>query len=159
MKLETRFMLLSLVLFTWAGCAGMPNTRRDRFTAEQLAYVPQLEQVSLEFELAKTDVPDAWGRAQSFIATHSSMKLQLVTDYILQTYNPTGWGDYGYYVTKTPAGDKVQITIRGLAGVDTVLWGSFKASERGPSKPLTNARILAHYMQTDKLPHPELISK
>jgi hypothetical protein len=46
-----------------------------------------------------------WERAQLWIAKHSRWKIQLSTDVLIQTFNPTqGDVSYGFSVTKEPAG-------------------------------------------------------
>jgi hypothetical protein len=65
----------------------------------------------LEFKVPKADIEDTWGRANLFIAKYSTMKLQMATDMLLETYNPVTSTDYGYSITKTPMKDNVQITV------------------------------------------------
>jgi hypothetical protein len=46
-----------------------------------------------------------WERAQLWLAKHSSMKVQIATDVMLETYNSTGYDPvYSFTVTKEPAG-------------------------------------------------------
>ncbi len=96
-----------LVLCLLMGCA---TTSMLKLTPEEQTYLEKAKAFPLEFTIAKSEADEAWGRAQSFIGRFSSMKLQTVTDFVIQTYNP-GSGDvnFGYYVTKTPMGEEVQI--------------------------------------------------
>ena len=45
-----------------------------------------LSNESLSFIVSKEDSGNAWGRAQAFVAQHSSMKIQTVSDYVVQTF-------------------------------------------------------------------------
>lgn len=113
----------------------------------QEAYLRKVMATPLTVEMTKTEAVDAWGRAQSFLGQYSSMKIQTATDYVLQTYNPMGSGiSYGYNVTKTPAGDRVRITV--VCGTNNMFAGG--DADR-------NAHILAHYIKSGDLSHPELI--
>ena len=48
---------------------------------------------------------DEWERAQLWIAKHSKWKIQVSTEVIVQTYNPTAHDpSYGFSLTKEPAG-------------------------------------------------------
>lgn len=119
------------------------------YSKEQSDYLVKIRQFPLEFEMPKEQVEEAWGRAQSFIGRYSSMKLQIVTDYVIQTYNPVGIGaEFGYYVTKTPMGVMVQFTVQ--CNVNNSLLNDHA---------MDNAHILASYIKTGELPYPYLIFK
>jgi hypothetical protein len=103
-------------------------------------YLDQVNQFPLQFTVPKTKAKDSWGRAQSFIAQYSSMKIQTVTGYVIQTFNPTETGNFGYTVTKTPADQNVQFTI-------TCIY----ADDGDSDDANLNAHILAYYMSTGTL--------
>ncbi len=113
---------------------------------EERIYLQNVESFPLKFIISKKEAPDAWGRAQSWVAQYSSMKIQVLSDYVIQTYNPEGLR-YGYYVTKTPMGDDVEIKVEGITGN---MFNKDKAER--------NARILAYYIKTGKL-IPKFISQ
>jgi hypothetical protein len=118
-------------------------------TAEERSYLERAEACPLEFTIPADEADAAWGRAQSFIGRFSSMKLQTVTDFVIQTYNPReGNVDFGYYVTKTPLGDQVRITVECIKGN---LFSGADAKR--------NAHILAYYIKTGEEPSPKLIAK
>jgi hypothetical protein len=103
----------------------------------------------LKFTLAKSEAEDAWGRAQSFIGRFSSMKIQTATDYVIQTYNPVGSGiNFGYYITKTPLGDEVEIEVQ--CPTDNMFSG--KDAD-------INAHIAALYIDTGMLVCQRCISR
>lgn len=118
---------------------------------EQKAYVDTVMRQPTTFRVSKAQAEETWGRGQSFIGQHSSMKIQVATDYVLQTYNPSdqSYGiDYGYYLTRTPAGEDVGFNVRCLTN------NMFAGGDAN-----RNAHILAHYMVTGELPYPGLIQR
>lgn len=134
-----------LVLGLLSGCA---TTSMLKLTPEEQTYLEKAKAFPLEFTIPKSEADEAWGRAQSFIGRFSSMKLQTATDFVIQTYNPASPAvDFGYYVTKTPMGDKVQITVQCNTG------NMFAGADAN-----TNAHILAYYIKTGELV-PRLISR
>jgi len=102
------------VLGLLMGCAmSPPMTSELNLTPEEEAYLEKAKLFPLEFTMPKSEEDEVWGRAQSFIGRFSSMKLQIVTDFVIQTYNPRDTDvDFGYYVTKTPMGDKIKINVQ-----------------------------------------------
>lgn len=142
-----KVLILSGSLLFLFGCAAKFATMK--LTPDQKLYTEQMMAFPLEFEMSKTAAVDVWGRAQSFIGKYSSMKLQTATDFIIQTYNPGEYEvSYGYYVTKTPLGEKVQFTVVCNTG------NMYRAQSA-----TANAHILAYYMATGKLPYPEMIER
>ncbi|MFC1595651.1 hypothetical protein ACFL3X_01930 [Gemmatimonadota bacterium] len=130
-----------------SGCGA--TTSMMRLTTEETTYLAKVNAHPLEFTIPKSEDADAWGRAQSFIGRFSSMKLQTVTDYVIQTFNPSESDvSYGYYVTKTPLGDEIQYTIQCNCGN---MFGGADANQNG--------RILAYYISSGELPYPRLIMK
>lgn len=136
MKKLTLLLLLVLICGTsWA-------SQQDEQIISEKEYWDKVNAIDLTFFVPESDLEAAWGRAQSWIGKYSSLKLQIATDYVLQTYNPTYWPQYGYYVTKEPIDGGANISVSCVA-----LWHIFsrKAKEK-------NARILAYYIKTGKLP-------
>jgi len=98
---------------------------------------------------------EAWGRAQSFLARYSNMKMQTVTDYVIDTYNPLKnsggvknmFVAYGYSVSRTPS-----VSGTTLISVKCVSNNMF-ANEYAKRK----AQILAYYIETGELIDDSLI--
>jgi len=133
-----------LVIGLLFGCASKISTLK--LSPEEQTYLGSALSFPLEFIISNNEADVAWGRTQSFIGKFSSMKLQMVTDYVIQTYNPrSGDTDFGYYVTKTPLGDKVQITVQCNTG------NQFRLEDAK-----NNAHIFAYYIKTGAL-SPRLI--
>lgn len=137
-------VIIILALFVLSGCTSISM---KNLTPEERSYFEKVEAFPLEFIIPKIEADDAWGRAQSFIGRFSSMKLQTVTDFVIQTYNPSDI-KFGYYVTKTPMDDDIQITVQCI----TEGWFSGDDARR-------NAHILAYYMKTGELPNPKFIAR
>lgn len=138
--------IIVLVLFVLVGCTSISM---KNLTPEERNYFEKVDAFPLEFTMPTIEADDAWGRAQSFIGRFSSMKLQTVTDYVIQTYNP-GSSDvkFGYYVTKTPMDDEFQINVQCNTG-NMFAGGDAKR----------NARILAYYIKTGELCNPRFIAR
>lgn len=130
-----RFFCGVVVCLAMSACVNLtPNVG----TPEEQAYMSAVMATPLTVLVAKDDTEDAWGRAQSWLGKYSSMKIQVVSDYVIETYNPTGSSvDFGYNVTKTPMGDACEIAVR--CGSSNMFAG--EAAE-------TNAHILAYYIKT-----------
>jgi hypothetical protein len=115
---------------------------------EEEAYLAAVRATPLVVSLPKDQADDGWGRAQSFVGKYSSMKVQVATDYVLQTFNPASPAiDFGYYITRTPLGDQVEFDVKCVAG------NSFTRDSA-----TLNAHVLAHYIQTGEL-NPKFIEQ
>lgn len=64
----------------------------------------------------------AWQRAQFWIAKHSTMKVQSVSDVLVQTYNPTGSASaYGFTATREPLPDgKYRIVLQAVCSNEMI---------------------------------------
>jgi hypothetical protein len=146
MKTHTGIFLFILIISLLTGCS---TTSMLSLSPDEQSYLNEAQACPLEFYVPKTDAEDAWGRAQSFIGQYSSMKLQTVTDYVIETYNPR-MSDvaYGYSVTKTPMNDLVRISVRCFCG-------NFLEGDNTS----TNAHILAYYIKTGNEFSPRLVSR
>jgi hypothetical protein len=132
----TSFLLLVLLIPGIEGCAT------SHLTPEQQSQLANAMACPLEFTVPKSQSADAWGRAQTFIGRFSSMKLQVVTDYVIQTYNPdpNGLIGYGYYVTRTPTGSGDEFTVKCITN------NIFSGGEAN-----RNAHIAAYYIKNGML--------
>lgn len=124
--------LLSLLL----GCASVPPGD-DLISPIDQRYVEELMAEPVTFKISRQEGADVWGRAQAFIGRYADMKLQINTDYILQTYNPSPYR-FGYYITKAPVGDSLEINIQCVA-------------EKEPTQSRCNACICARYIRTGEI--------
>ena len=114
-------------------------------------YVARANQTPLTFKVPKEKEEEVWGRIQSFIAKHSSMKIQIATDYVIETYNPLKielsdpeWpgANFGYEAIKTPMGDEVEFEVKCFSG-EPGGWYKWCADK--------NAHYLAYYALTGEV--------
>ena len=158
------------VLIVIVGCATIPSRN---FTGDKLSYLQKVRQIPTDFEVSASEISTIWGRAQSFIAQYSSMKQQIVTDSVIQTYNPVLVDaanqnlDFGYSVIRTPINDRFKISVQCM---HFAFPGQLmRHTTDGEVKLLTeqnlteicrdNAHILAHYLKTGDLPYPEILAR
>lgn len=130
---------LAVCLTAAVSLTACMTTAMNKMTPEGKAFYEKAKVHPTSFMISKDQGADVWGRAQSFISEHSSVKLQTTTDYVIETYNPQ-YG-YGYKVTKAPSGQEFKITVNCLSG-------DFLNHLRAED----NAHILAHYLKTGELP-------
>ena len=105
--------------------------------------------------ITEDNFKEAWGRAQSFLARFSNMKMQTVTEYVLDTYNPLKnsggvknmFVAYGYSVSRTPSvGGTTLISVKCVSN-------NMFANEYAKR----NAQILAYYIENGELVDESLI--
>ena len=153
MKLAMAFAVLLL-----AGCALHGVIRDDeQFTPEQKTYLQEIKEQPLTFEIPKSDASDAWARVQAFVVKFSDRHIYKVTDFALETHGPTSDKSrlgtkrtitLAYRITRIPVGDKYQFEV--------VCFGPDNAEEIQTTAN-RNARIMANYISTGKLPYPDLV--
>ncbi|MDD5303328.1 MAG: hypothetical protein PHS14_09490 [Elusimicrobia bacterium] len=149
---------MKIVLVVAAGIAGALTscaTAPTAKTPEEVAYLASVAGEELEFDLVKAASDDAWGRAQVFLAKHSSMKVQTATTNLVENYTPTPDAmnpNYGYRVTRAagPKGEHFSVEC---------FTGNPYAGPGMSGIPARNAKILARYIKTAELPFPGLIAK
>lgn len=143
--------LVAVALPLLAGCAAAPVAS----SPEQTAFLESIASEPTEFEMSREESNDGWGRAQTFLAKYSTMKIQNVSDSVVETFNPTPDAfnpGYGYRITRAIQSGKSHYTVE-----------CFNGNAYTPGKlvalPARNARILARYIRTGDLPHPELVAR
>ncbi len=116
-------------------------------------YVQRAIKIPLTFKVSREKEEEVWGRIQSFIAKYSSMKIQIATDYVIETYNPTKTDEYdpkfGYKAIKTFIEDKVEFKVECFAGESGL--NSNAGNKYNEFKADHNAHILACYALTGKI--------
>lgn len=104
----------------------------------------------LTFTMPKNQAEDAWGRAQNFVNTYASVKIQLATKYLLNTYNPTPKAPWGYAISRVALDDRtMSFTVNCLYG---------RMHEKNPPNDeiSQNAHAAAYYILTGQL-SPDLV--
>ena len=143
-------MKIFLVLLVLTGFILACNTTVNsiKLTPEQQEYVARAMQQAIPVVVPKDKAEETWGRIQSFIGQYASMKIQIATDYIVETYNPDGSSfHYAYKAAKIVKGDTVEFALSCFS--NAVFGMADKECAR-------NVHLLAHYAATGEL-MPELI--
>jgi hypothetical protein len=109
-----------------------------QYTPQEISYIDRAMQSPLEFNVSEANIKNVWGRAQSFIGQYSELKLQIVTDYVIQTYSPKEHEiEYGYSIVKKPTQDGYQVVVECSCG-----------NPYCTKEVLQNAHIVAYYIKT-----------
>ena len=142
----------------WGVIIGDTNgfiLKKDAVTLEEYSkhqdirdYLKAVNNQSSKFLIEKYKSENCWGRTQSYIGLYSSMKLEIVTNYVIQTYNPAQYGlDFGYYVTRTPLDSADEFNVRCIYG------NIFTESDA-----TLNTKLLSYYIITGII-RPEFIKR
>lgn len=147
--MKTKILILELIcLLIFAPLFAQEKSKEP--TPLQ-SYVTRAKQTPLTFKVPKEKEEEVWGRIQSFIAKYSSMKIQIATDYVIETYNPSKievgdpkWpgANFGYGAVKTPMGDEVEFEVKCISG-EPGGWYKLCADK--------NAHYLAYYALTGEI--------
>jgi hypothetical protein len=132
-------IILFLGIFAASAHAMGSAPQLPSYTTEEVDYINQVDSFETTFIVSSPEVSDAWGRAQDWVAQYSSAKIQICTDYVLQTYDPARHsGLFGYDVVKIKNSDG-SYTMKVICNI----WDP-AYNDAG----LRNARILAYYIKT-----------
>ncbi len=135
-----RKILIIFITISLLGC-GMSLINTTNISDDDRNYLDRASVFPFEFIISKDEDEGTWKRAQSYIGLYSSMKLQVATDTILETYNPVGVR-FGYRVVKTPLPDDTfRISVTCTSGNMFAI----RDAER-------NVRIFSMYIKTGELP-------
>ncbi len=123
-----------LFILILSGCVSTP------VSPEIQAYDEIVRAQPRNFTIPTSEAEEAWSRAQQFIGTYSGYKIQVATDYVIQTYTGNSGVRYGYGVTRLLSGDTTTFDVKG-----------FSSSSLLDGHARYNAHILAYYMRTGEL--------
>ena len=115
-----------------------------KLSETEKTFIYKIQNQSTEFNYPEEQDELYWGRAGSFVAQYSSMKIQTANDFVIETYNPYSLFDFGWKIVKTPVDkDSNKIQINNITTHD--------------SKSLRE-KICAWYIRTGELPpDPKII--
>jgi hypothetical protein len=117
--------------------------QRDAAIQEQ-KYAVAIMAHPLEFTVPLSDDQEVWGRAQYFLNKYGDMKVQVATDFMVETYNPISGGDCGYSVNRLPSKTGVTFTVNANYKAASML-------EDALSRATQNAHVLAYFMKTGEV--------
>ena len=139
------FVIWFLIIVIFTSCTLTP----DPTTLEEQAYIDAVMNTPLVFSIPKEREEEVWGRIQSWIGRYSSMKIQSVSDYVIETYNPSsGEVDFGYSAIKTIVDDNVEFEVICSCG------NMFSGKEAK-----INAHILAYFALTGEVDPKFIVRK
>lgn len=85
-------------------------------TAEEQGGLDTALATGSRVEIPKAQSEDAWGRANVWVSQNASMKIQVSSNFIVETYNPREFAQFGYSVSRSPGKDTDVIEVRCMAG-------------------------------------------
>jgi len=109
--MKIKFMILSILIIFLYSC--MPANLFVKLTPEEKIYLEKAMAQPLTFIVDAKDSELKWALAQSFIAKYSPMKIETITEYLLETYSPYGTR-FGYKVIRTPLEEGDEFDVRCL---------------------------------------------
>jgi hypothetical protein len=142
--MKARLLILVLLCIFSFCCASA------RLSEEEMTYLERAWGTHLVFTVSKENAEEVWARIQSFIGRYSSTEIRIATDYVIDTYEPRGFFDYGYHAVRTPKGDDFEFSIRcvgyNVLGVKTL-------TEKNDEDCNRNAHLLAYFaLSGEELP-------
>jgi hypothetical protein len=155
------FLLLAL-----ASCkAGYRVTEyyqsREEPTQAHIKWLENMRTYNATFAIPADKAAEAWGRAQVFVSKYSSMKIQTVSDFVIETYNTpqmtmgdamSGNVKFAYTITKSPKQNDVEFTVECRSnGGD---------GDGGFEYRRDNEHFASYYIQTgENIQYPKFIGK
>jgi hypothetical protein len=107
------------------------------------AYLDEAMAQPLHFDVPASESTAAWGRAQDYIAKFSALKIQTATTDLIDTYNPTGPGEFGYKVNRIEGHLSTHFSV-----------DCFTTDSHGAGVANRSAHLLAYYIRVGD-PVPE----
>jgi hypothetical protein len=108
-KMKVKILILGLVVLFSISCVSM----RLAETSEEKTYLEKVMAMPLIFDVSKEKSEETWGRIQSFIGKYSPVRIQTVTDYIIETYDAKIVNsNFSYSAIRTPKENKVEFEVK-----------------------------------------------
>jgi len=140
--MKSKIFITVLVCLVFMACLSANVFRK--LTVEEEGYLSEVMSHPLTFIVPIEDSDHCWGGVQSFIGKYSSMKIRIVTDNVIETYDPLS-NCFAYKAIRTELRNGTEFII--------------SCRDNTVSKYATqNAHILAYYLTTGKI-IPRLIRK
>jgi hypothetical protein len=134
---------------------------RNNITSEQEKKLVAIRAYKSVFIIPKSESDAAWGRAQVFVSKYSSMKIQTVSDFIIETFNTgaaesadmmNGKYKFAYTITRSPKANDVEFSVESRSSCDDC--NGLK------DILLDNESFASYYIQTGKdIEIPEFIGR
>ena len=146
--MKKTWIFLCASLFFFLSCASIeydPQFNIPPENPEEEAYLRLVWATPLDFLVSNEKAETAWARIQGFIGKYSTMKIQVATGYVVQTYNAE-YEQFGYTATKTPDVTHTKFSVR----CQTILTNSFTRTDYTKQAEL-HGHILAYYAITGEV--------
>lgn len=142
------FVLMLVVAFSFvAGCVSLKS---PALTPEEIAWMQKVMKEELTFTVPADQIEQVWSRVFKFISNYCDTKIQVATDYHVETYNADKNAyslQYGYSATKLKVGVNYEVTVNGHCNM--MIFDQGWLSE--------NLHIMAYYVRTGDLKYPLLV--
>ena len=124
-----------------AACAAP----RQAQSPEEQAYLEAATAQPTTFSISAAEAAEAWARAEKWIEQHATMSIKSKSETMIQTLDPPttsttrSRNEYGYTVTRQPAGSSYTVTVTCVGNDPSI-------------KPQAeqNAHLLAYFILTGK---------
>lgn len=137
--------MILLAVFVFVGCVSM----QTELGIDEKEWLKETMKEELTFTVSADSIESAWSRGVKFINQYCDTKLQVVSDYHIETYNANKGAftlQYGYSITRVKLGNSYEVSVSGHSNNDfTEGWLD------------ENLHIMARYMRTGNLKYPKLI--
>jgi hypothetical protein len=128
--MNARLLILVLLCIFSFCCYKEPEPELELSDGEK-GWLKKVMSTPLIFSVPNEKAEIVWGRIQSFIGTFSPLKIQVATDYVIQTYS----GDFAYSATRTPGETETMFSV--ICSVEAGWFGNANKAE-------LNSHILAY---------------
>jgi len=131
-----------LVCLLFASCAAYMDQPPKAIPADA-DYLAKALATPLTFSVPNAKADEAWSRINVFISKYSPMKIQIATNFAIETYNPPDGITCAYSASRLQKGDQAEFTVDCFTKGFT---GAYKGN-----RATQNAHILAYYALTGEL--------
>jgi len=152
-------LIFIIILLTPIGCARWGYLKIYQIppeTPEEEEYLQNVWETPIDFNISNKSELITWGRIQSWIGKYSTLKIQVATDFVVQTYGAE-YGQFGYHATRTPDVTETRFSIRCLTipKPEKEFWSvDYDYSKQAD----LNAHILAYFALTGEV-NPRFIKQ
>jgi len=143
-----RYTFFAVLICLLCSCGVQPYEA----SKSELEYASKAYSHPTTFTLTKTDAQNAWARANLFVTQYSTMKIQNATEYLIDTYNVTDPGYFGYTITRTPIGDSTMFVVKCNCGVGPK--SLYNSSMHLTARADFNEHAAAYFMSTGQVMAP-----
>lgn len=138
-----KWILSFFVLTVFVGCVSLEPTKMSN---EEMQFLQKVMEEPLTFDVPADSIEVVWSRAINFLSNYGDLKIQTVTDYYIDTYNPIPSGtlmnpqkNYAYKINRVKMDKSYQISVSGSANFLNGTWIE------------ENLHLMAYYVRTGNM--------